>query len=88
MPQVQGKGPKIFNYLLMNKKNAIVTVDYLNAKISNLICGINYWTSESNNLENSELRQKECSKNIADLQSAFNEIYSMVIELKIDFQIN
>lgn len=71
----------------MNKKNAIATIDYLNAKLSNLTSGLNYWQSESDNLDNTELRQKECIKNIADLQSAFNEIYSMVIELKMDFKI-
>jgi hypothetical protein len=71
----------------MNKKNAIATIDYLNAKLSNLTSGLNYWQSESDNLDNTELRQKECSKNIADLQSAFNEIYSMVLELKMDFNI-
>lgn len=71
----------------MNKKNAIATIDYLNAKLSNLTSGLNYWQNESNNLENSELRKNECSKNIADLQSAWNEIYSMIIELKTDFQI-
>lgn len=72
---------------VMTAKTAAIIVDYLNFKLADLTDGLNYWGREGNKIDNNELRAKECSKSILTLQNAYDEIYSMFIQLKTDFKL-
>ena len=73
------------NPKVMTVKNATIITDFLNLKLANLTDGLNYWGREDNKIDNSLLRMNECKGNILELKAAYNEIYSMFIQLKTDF---
>lgn len=71
----------------LTAKKAEIIVDYLNLKLSNFTDGLNYWGREAGNINNTVQRNDECIKNISHLKSAYDEVYSMFIQLKADFNI-
>jgi hypothetical protein len=67
----------------LTKKEAQLIANYLNAKLSELTAGLNYWGAELAKIDNTPQRQDECSQSIASLHSAYDEIYSMYTDLKL-----
>jgi hypothetical protein len=67
----------------MTNKEASIIISYLKNKETEFKSGLEYWMRQSSVKNNDSKYQRHCEENIIQMQAVYNEIASMIRNLKV-----